>query len=191
MIMASHGHETEIKLRMCDSVHARKLLRGAGFRVLRRRVFEANTVLDTDELTLRNSQKLLRVREAGGIVTITYKGPPTVSRHKSREELEAEASNAAAMSRLFERLGYRSVFRYEKYRTEYRKPRSSGIATVDETPIGTFMELEGTPEWIDRTASGFGFREEDYITMSYGRLYLNWCEEHGVEPSNMTFGRGN
>ena len=187
--MSASGHETEIKLSMSDSAHARKLLRTAGFRVYRRRVFEANTVFDTLHCLLREAQQLLRVRQAGRTVTVTYKGTPEVSRHKSREELEVEASDAAAVTRIFDRLGFQPVFRYEKYRTEYRKGQRGGIAMVDETPIGTFIELEGEAEWIDRTARRFGFREEDYITASYGRLYLNWCTENGIEPGDMVFGR--
>ena len=61
------------------------------------------------------------------------------------------------------------------------------MATLDETPIGMFMELEGTPTWIDRTARKLGFGQPDYITASYGRLYLDWCREHGVKPGNMVF----
>ncbi len=188
--MASGGHETEIKLRVESPAAARKLLREAGFRVSKRRLFEANLIFDTADLTLRNAQKLLRVREAGGTVTVTYKGPPEISRHKSREELEVEASNGAAMTRVFDRLGFLPMFRYEKYRTEYRKPGSGGVATLDETPIGTFMELEGRPDWIDRTARRLGFRDQDFITASYGRLYLQWCQDHAVEPTHMVFARG-
>jgi adenylate cyclase class 2 len=183
--MTSGDREIEIKLPAADAATARKLLRRAGFRVSRRRVFEANTVFDTPELALRLSQRLLRVREAGGEVTVTFKGPPAVARHKSREELELAVSGAARMSAIFDRLGFRPTFRYEKYRTEYRKPGSAGLATVDETPVGVFLELEGAPRWIDRTARALGFAERDYITTSYGRLYLEWCERHGVAPGNM------
>jgi len=41
-------------------------------------------------------------------------------------------------------------FRYEKYRTTFRLPDSNAWANgllieLDETPIGTFVELEGPP----------------------------------------------
>ena len=183
--MSSGPREIEIKLPAADAPTARRLLRRAGFRVSRRRVFEANTVFDTQELSLRTSQQLLRVREAGGVATLTFKGPPAVARHKSREELELQLSNAGTMAAILDRLGFRPVFRYEKYRTEYRKPAGAGVATVDETPVGVFMELEGSPRWIDRTARVLGFGEADYITASYGRLYLEWCERNGVVPGDM------
>jgi adenylate cyclase class 2 len=58
---------------------------------------------------------------------------------------------------------------------------------VDETPIGVYLELEGSPAWIDRTAFQLGFADKDYITASYARLYVEWCEARGVAPTNMLF----
>ena len=183
-----HGtRETEIKLAVPDGKAARKLLRAAGFRVFRRRIFESNVIFDTSELALRRHGLLLRVREAGGSAILTYKGPPVVAKHKSREELEVEIAGAAIVSVILERLGFRPAFRYEKYRTEYQQPGRRGVAMLDETPIGVFLELEGSPSWIDRTARTLGFRETGYITGSYGRLYLEWCRERGIEPAAMVF----
>ena len=185
--MTHAARETEIKLAVPDVRTARSLLRAAGFRVSKRRVFETNTVFDTPELGLRRAAMLLRVRQAGGVATVTYKGPPDVGRHKSREELELEISDARVMAAIIERLGLGAVFRYDKYRTEYRQPSRAGVATLDETPAGVYLELEGTPNWIDRAARKLGFAEEDYITASYARLWLDWCEWHGVGPSDMVF----
>jgi adenylate cyclase class 2 len=58
---------------------------------------------------------------------------------------------------------------------------------LDETPVGAFLELEGAPRWIDRTARSLGFRESDYITASYGALYRQFCDMKGVAPGNMVF----
>jgi adenylate cyclase class 2 len=185
--MGTSPTETEIKLAVADVRAARKLLRAVGFRVSRRRVFEVNTVFDTPELTLRTASKLLRLREAGGHITVTYKGKPTVGKHKSREELELVVSKAPTMGEIFVRLGYAPVFRYEKYRTEYKLERRAGMATLDETPVGIYVELEGTPTWIDRMARRMGFRESDYVTASYGRLYLEWCQARNLTPGNMVF----
>lgn len=185
--MAHRDREVEIKLAVESAVRARGLLRRAGFRVSRRRVFEANTVFDTEALALRLGRCLLRVREAGGEVTVTYKGPPEPGRHKSREELETGVASARNFTAILARLGFHPVFRYEKYRAEYRQPRVSGVATVDETPIGVYVELEGSPRWIDRTARKLGFPPDRYITASYGALYLNWCRDRGMEPANMVF----
>lgn len=181
--MTQSGRETEIKLALPDVKTGRALLRNAGFRVTRRRVFERNHVFDTPECVLRNSGALLRVRQAGHAVTLTYKGPAAVSRHKSREEVETRVPDADVIATIFERLGFRPIFRYEKYRTEYGHPDSGGVATLDETPIGVFMELEGTPRWIDHAARQLGFAECDYITASYGRLFLEWRHRQGLDTA--------
>jgi adenylate cyclase class 2 len=60
---------------------------------------------------------------------------------------------------------------------------------LDETPIGAFLELEGGPRWIDRTARALGFPRDGYITDSYGKLYLEHCQSKGVEATNMVFSR--
>jgi adenylate cyclase class 2 len=179
--------ETEIKLAVPSAPSARRRLLDAGFEVVHPRVFETNLIFDTGDLALRKSSRLLRIRKAGRKVTVTYKGVPTTGKHKSREELEAGIENLDAMSAIFGGLGYRQVFRYEKYRTEFHVPRRAGIAMLDETPIGVFLELEGTPHWIDRTAHTLGFHEDAYITASYGRLYLTWCAAHELEPADMVF----
>ena len=158
-----------------------------GFVVTRPRVFEANTVFDTKRQSLRKSGRLWRVRKAGRVVTVTYKGPSKAGRHKSREELEVTASDARTMALMMERIGLEVAFRYEKYRTEFHQPRRSGTAVLDETPIGVYLELEGTSPWIDRTAKRLGFEESDYITASYGRLYLDWCRKNKRKPGHMVF----
>ncbi|MEO8371769.1 MAG: class IV adenylate cyclase [Candidatus Solibacter sp.] len=185
--MSKGTQETEIKLALKNARSGRKMLRDAGFQVSRKRVFEANTILDTPEKSLRGRSCLLRLREAGLVSTVTYKGVPEVGRHKSREELEVRVTDASAMLAIAARLGYTRVFRYEKYRTEFQQPGKAGVAMLDETPVGVFLELEGTPAWIDRTARRLGFDERDYVTSSYGRVYLEWCAANGRMPRDMTF----
>lgn len=135
---------------------------------------------------------LLRVRGAGKPggtqrVTCTFKSPEMPGRHKRRGEREFSASDFDACVAIFASLGYRERFRYEKYRTEYRRGDEPGHVTIDETPIGVFMELEGPPRWIDRTAKELGFRAADYVMESYARLYEAWCEAHGMPVKDMRF----
>ncbi len=178
-------HETEIKLSVESPARARRLVRSAGFRPLVRRTFESNVVFDTPDLALRGRGCLLRVRRFGRQATLTYKGTALAARHKTREELETEISDPAAAERVLARLGFHPALRYDKYRAVYGG--GAGLVTIDETPIGVFLELEGTPRWIDATARKLGFSERDYITASYGRLYIEHCRAHGVEPSHMVF----
>ncbi len=165
----------------------RRLLRDAGFRVSKRRVFEANTLFDTAARTLSSSGRLLRVRTAGAQGILTYKGVATVGKHKDREEMEVEVRDPRRLTEMLTRLDFIPTFRYEKYRTEYRRPGESGVAMLDETPVGIYLELEGTPQWIDRSAHRLGFAESDYSTASYGGLYAEYCLKHGLPVTHMTF----
>jgi adenylate cyclase class 2 len=186
--------ETEIKLRLESASKAgvskaRALLRRHGFKVIAPRVFERNLVLDDAQGSIRERGLLLRVRGAGKITTCTFKGPETPGRHKSREEREFRAGDLESCVAFFAALGFREVFRYEKYRTEFARDREPGHVTLDETPVGVFMELEGTAPWIDRTAKLLGFPREAWITLSYGKLYEDWCQAKGIAPKDMCFGR--
>jgi adenylate cyclase, class 2 len=175
--------ETEIKLRVANPQDAHLLLVNHGFVILHPRVFERNLIFDTPELSLRSSQRLLRLRDAGGAVTLTFKGPAEAGKHKSREEREVHPDSFEEMQIILKRLDYQVTFEYDKHRTEYHRPGSPGLATIDETPAGTFMELEGDPAWIDRTAAELGFREADYILASYGALYIQAANAAKSEPT--------
>ena len=47
--------------------------------------------------------------------------------------------------------------------------------------------LEQSAALIDANIRKLGFRTEDYVLASYGRLYLDWCARKGIAPSNMVF----
>ncbi|HTS51230.1 MAG TPA: class IV adenylate cyclase, partial [Bryobacteraceae bacterium] len=165
----------------------RRALHAAGFRVAKPRIQEYNILFDNAKRTLRKHGKLLRLRRAGPHRLLTYKGPAQPSRYKKRHEVEIDLHNGGSLEEIFTHLGYRPVFRYEKYRTEYAKPRADGKVLLDETPIGNFLEIEGSPRWIDGAARALGFRPSDYITRSYGYLYLAYCRERRIAPKDMLF----
>jgi len=109
-------------------------------------------------------------------------------RFKVREEHEVEIADANSMRQLLEALGMRPIFRYEKYRTTFLLPRLAGVQIeVDETPVGTFLEVEGDPSGIEHAAKLLGYREKDYIRQSYGALYIRECRRRGLIPSDMLF----
>jgi adenylate cyclase, class 2 len=183
----SDSRETEIKLRVQDKTAALEYIRTAGFRESVGRLFEANTLYDTPDQRLMKSEMLLRLRRVGEKCVITWKGPGERGPHKSRPEVETTLDSAEKMGRILEEIGFRPAFRYEKYRTEFTRDGAQGVVTLDETPIGDFLELEGAAPWIDETARQLGFREHDYILDSYGKLYLADCERRGVQPTHMVF----
>lgn len=178
--------ETEIKIRIADRDLAPGRLREAGLRVSQERRFESNTVYDTKDRALKQSGTLLRLRKAGAKCTITWKGPSQNGRYKIRPELETVIASYEVLDRILLQLGFEPSFRYEKYRTEFADG-GAGVVTLDETPIGDFVELEGPGEWIDGTAARLGFAPSDYILDSYAKLYLADCERRGVQPKNMIF----
>jgi adenylate cyclase class 2 len=130
---------------------------------------------------------ILRVRQAGDEGIITWKGRMIPGPHKSRPELETPIGSIHTLHAILSELGYSPSFRYEKFRTEFRSEPSNGVVVLDETPIGTFLELEGESSWIDETAGMLGFSPADYILDSYGALYRKWCESRGLQPSDMVF----
>jgi adenylate cyclase class 2 len=163
--------ETEIKLRVPTLAAARTLLRTHGFEIIVRRVFEQNLLLDDTERSVRARGMLLRLRRAGKLTTCTFKGVLKPGPYKSREEREFRVSDFDAALALFAGLGYSESMRYEKYRTEFARAGEPGRATLDETPVGIFVELEGPARWIDQTAKSFGFTKADYVTDGYATLY--------------------
>jgi adenylate cyclase class 2 len=180
--------EIEVKIAVESIPKIRARLREAGFRIVKARVFESNTVLDDENGSLKARNLLLRVRTAGKAITCTFKGKEVPGPHKRREEREFHPDDLEACLALFKGLGYEPSFRYEKYRTEFAREGEAGVAVVDETPIGNFIELEGPARWIDKTARELGFSRDDYIGLSYGRLFEQWCAERQIESRNMSFG---
>jgi adenylate cyclase, class 2 len=186
--MVTGGTETEVKIRLAGApdIHAR--LQAIGFAVSTPRQFEANTLYETEDGSLGRNGMLLRLRQVGEKAVITWKGRALPGPYKSRPELETTIGSAQTVHQILGHLGYQPSFRYEKYRTELtRAVDDGGTATVDETPIGDFLELEGAGAWIDATAAKLGFSPADYVLASYGRLYLADCERRGVEPGHMVF----
>jgi adenylate cyclase class 2 len=188
--------ETEIKLRLTRSAEdTRALLEQHGFQATGPRQLETDQTFDLPTGELRLSGRLLRLRSAGGRWTVTYKGPADASaRHKSREEIEVDVSDGAAFTQILERLGYQPAFAYEKFRTTFKSTtfgaqREDGIVTLDETPIGDFLELEGPGYWIDQAAVTLGFEPADYITSSYAALYEEHRRTHATVPRDMQFHR--
>jgi adenylate cyclase class 2 len=94
-------------------------------------------------------------------------------------------ADGKALAEVFLSLGLVPAFRYEKWRTEWHDGEVHCV--VDETPIGNYAELEGSAEWIDRAAAHIGIGPADYITLSYGRLFDQWREQHGSAATDLTF----
>ena len=196
--------EIEIKLRIGDRRGFLRQLTRLKAKLTRARMHEMNTLYDTGDGQLARQGQMLRLRverpagrtRSAGRRTksakdrpastgvLTFKGPESGAEtnnsepYKVREEHELCISNPEEMSKIFEALGLRPCFRYEKFRTTFSLPGMARLKlTLDETPIGLFVELEGERGEIDRAAGMMGFARSDYINKSYGALFL---EERGL-----------
>jgi len=181
--------EIEVKIRFePGAAAARERIEHAGFTAIGPRALESDTVFDRGEGDLRAASQLLRLRRGGPRALVTYKGPPRPGRYKSREEIEFHVPEPDALVEVLDRLGYRPSFRYEKYRTKFQASGERGIVSIDETPIGVFLELEGEPQWIDRAAAKLGFAPDAYVLYSYASLYQKYLLTNPGAPADMTFG---
>jgi adenylate cyclase class 2 len=181
--------ETEIKFRVDDLAGLTRRLEAAGFHLETPRAFESNVLYDTPDRQMRARTEILRIRGYAGQWTVTHKRLPDIGpgedSHKHRIETETEVTNGDAMAEIFLALGLTPAFRYEKWRAEWTD--GEGHCVVDETPIGDYAELEGPAEWIDRAAAHLGVNPAEYITLSYGRLFDLWCEQHHASIQDLTF----
>ena len=149
---------------------ARALVAGIGATPSRPRHFEDNVLFDDAASSLAASGRVLRLRRTGAEAVVTYKGPRVSGTGvKSRPEVEVAVADADAAQQVLESLGYRQVFRYQKYRQAFRW-RDAEIV-IDETPIGTFLEVEGPVETIHAAAAALGRGPGDYVTESYPALF--------------------
>ena len=181
--------ETEIKFRVESVSELAGRLRGAGFREQTPRTFESNVLFDTPDRKMRARTEILRIRNYGGKWVVTHKRLPDVGpgedAHKHRIETETEVGDGGVLADVFQSIGLVASFRYEKWRSEWTD--GVGHCVIDETPIGNYAELEGAPEWIDRTAARLGVERSAYVTLSYGRLFEQWCAEHKCPANDLTF----
>jgi adenylate cyclase, class 2 len=163
--------ESEIKLRMEGPEAARQAVDALGAFCARPRHLEDNRMYDEADGSLYASGRVLRVRRAEGRAIVTYKGPKAVRGDgvKSRPEIELDVTDGDGFETILVALGYRVVFRYEKYREAYHW-RDVEIV-VDETPIGTYLEIEGPVATIHEAARALGRGPEDYIGESYAALF--------------------
>ena len=197
------NREIEVKIRIDDVDMLRGRIARAGARMYRR-VLEQNTLFDTAEGSIRRSGRVVRLRIETPVshdrvpngklrAVLTSKAPvlqsakarSKPSRYKERLEREVIAVTTDNLREQLLALGFRPRFRYEKYRTSYRLP---GVhIELDETPVGTYLELEGTPQAIESSARKLGFSPADYRTETYWGVYAADCKRRGVRPTNMLF----
>ena len=159
-------------------------LLGLGATPRRARRLQRDVIVDDADLTLVTRGCTLRVRDDDGHAYLTFKGAVVPGPLKVREEVETAAASAERLLAILAALGYTPIFRYEKYREELAVP--GALIAIDETPIGTYLEIEGEEQAIHEWARRLGFSAADYITASYRALYVEAAGERAGD-GGMTF----
>jgi len=179
--------EREIKLRFDSVEAAREAVIATGATPLLGRRLQEDSLLDTEDESLRRRRCVLRVRVENGKSRITFKGPVQPSLVKIREELETVVGDGQLLLRILEELGLHVWFRYEKYREEFS--HEDVTVAIDETPVGVFVEIEGSEHGIVATADALGRTQADYVLDSYRCLFLKHREQLGLLGTDMVFDR--
>ena len=183
--MTASSIEREIKLRFDSAEEARNAVQAAGCTPLLGRRLQSDALLDTDDEQLRRRRCVLRVRVENGKSRLTFKGPVQPSVVKVREEHETLLGDGEVLLRIFQELGLHVWFRYEKYREEFS--HEDVIVAIDETPVGVFVEVEGSEPGIEAMAEMLGRSREDYIVDSYRSLFLQHKDSLGLTTADMVF----
>lgn len=143
------------------------------------RHFEDNFLLDYPGTPIRRQGCGLRLRLTPRADTFTWKGVVKPDPQlKIREEIEVSVDEGRKLLTILERIGLRIIFRYQKFRQVYEL--SGGLtAVIDETPMGWFTELEGSPEEIERVSRELGLKSENHVRFSYAGFFVMELERRG------------
>ena len=177
--------EREVKLRFDSPEQARAAILAAGATPLRCRRLQEDALLDTEDETLRRRQCALRIRTEAGKSLLTFKGPVQPGAMKVRDEYETVVGDGQVLQHVLEELGLHVWFRYEKYREEYAA--EDVTVAIDETPVGTYVEIEGGEEGILAMTAALGRSAGDFILDSYRGLFIKHREQFGFSTVNMVF----
>mgnify|MGYP001177104111 CR=1 FL=1 len=186
--------EREIKLNYPSHDEARLAVKRLNGTLLRARRLQDDYILDlpNGDLKHRGCTFRLRLEKPDGTnnstfdsATLTFKGPPIPDVMKVREELETTIDNGELFLRILLKAGWKVSFRYQKYRKEFQK--DDVVIAIDETPVGTFVELEGDEHTITKLAHELGRKTDDYVIASYRQLYIEHCAKANKPIGNMVF----
>ena len=177
--------EREVKLLFPSAEVAREAVVAAGATPLRCRRLQDDALFDTPDETLRRRGCALRVRTESGRSLVTFKGPVQPGAMKVREEHETVVGDGETLAGIFEALGLHVWFRYQKYREEFAA--ADLTVAIDETPIGTFVEIEGGEQAILDMTRSLGRTPGDFILDSYYRLFATRRSELGLGRADMVF----
>lgn len=184
--MSASGQELEVKFYLPDlpALEGRLLAEGAA--LLQPNVHEINLRFDNPRDDLGRTYRVLRLRQDTE-ARVTFKGPGIEQDGiRLRQELEFVVSDFATAQALFEALGYRVIWMYEKFRTTYSL--NDVLVVLDQLPYGNFIEIEG-PDGasIQKAAHRLGVDWEKRILDSYAFLFERLRQAQSLPFRDLSF----
>jgi len=180
------AQEIEVKFPLQNRHELTRKLHELGAQRLYPETFEDNIVLDRRG-ELRTKGALLRVRKFGKYSLATFKGPMSIEAGgiKTREEVQTGVESFELAIQLFDSLGFKPVFRYQKYREVWRFRDVEVV--LDRTPIGEYFEIEGPVDMIKTIAADLGMSFDQAIRLTYADLYRQARRTRADLPEHMVF----
>jgi len=182
-----NGQEIEAKFHVQDLRKIELRLLGLKAQLIQPRVHEVNLRFDRPDGELRNSFRVLRLRQ-DDIARFTFKGPSVENKGGilSRQEIEFEVGGFDSAKQFLEAIGFQVVVFYEKYRATYELNNTHIM--LDELPYGRFIEIEGeNVESIHSTADLLGLNWEAMVKAGYHALFERVAGKYGLDISKLSF----
>lgn len=175
--MAASSYEVEVKFPMSDgSASVLSKLQHLGATV-GEEIVQADHYFNHPVRDFARTDEALRIRSVGNQNWVTWKGPKTDSRTKTRREIELPLGDgtqtAEQLSEVLQILGFRSVTIVRKTRALHELIRNGhrfeiAIDEVDE--LGSFLEVELIADEANLNAA------QDAVLELAGELGLNQTE---------------
>lgn len=125
--------------------------------------------LDTKDWRLRHEGKGLRIRRQNSSTVLTLKDKQAYAEVREAEELEVRIDNFEKTFEIFKRSGFLVDMEIDKER-EVWKHGGVEVCLDKVKDLGTFLELEGPREDIERVIKELKLENLPRITKHYGQL---------------------
>ena len=182
-----NGQETEAKFHVQNLRKIELRLLELKAQLIQPRVHEVNLRFDRPDGELRNSFRVLRLRQ-DDIARFTFKGPSVENKGGilSRQEIEFEVGDFDSAKQFLEAVGFQVVVFYEKFRTTYEL--NDTHIMLDELPYGSFIEIEGeNVESIHSIADLLSLNWEAMVKAGYHALFERVAGKYGLDVSKLSF----
>jgi adenylate cyclase, class 2 len=110
---------------------------------------------------------------------------PGFSDFKIQNEFEVVVDDFEGMHRILTALGFHAEQIYEKVRETWTLEQT--LICLDEMPFGIFMEIEGTPEAIRKTAGLLDLKWSERILYNYLEMFEIIKRREGLSFTDVTF----